>query len=124
MNYTPRKYESTNGFTILVGRNSRENVYLSTVYAKDSDIFFHVSDYPGSHVILEVSEGSAPLKDDLLDAGSLAVHYSKAKKALVKVDYCLAKEVTRPKGLPSGTVELGCSKTIKIKGRERLKKFL
>jgi len=114
MKVSPRRYISTNGFTILVGRNSKENSYLTLNYADDKDLFLHVADFPGSHVILRHSPDRAFLIQDITEAAHLAVHYSKAKKGRVKVDYTPISEVFRPKGAYPGEVELRKYKTLKM----------
>lgn len=112
MKISPRQYTSANGFTILVGRNSRENSCLSLKYADKKDLFLHVSDFPGSHVILRHQDNTGFTMQDITDAARLAVHYSKAKKKRVKVDYTPVSEVSR--GDFAGEVELRKFKTCKV----------
>ena len=59
MQFNPHKY-SIDGFTFLVGRNNKENDYLTTKYAKKSDLWFHTKDIHGSHVILKTGEKDKP----------------------------------------------------------------
>ena len=114
-----RKYQSSNGLTILVGRNSRDNNYLTLKIAQQNDIFFHASDFPGSHVILQVGE-FIPARDDLMDAACLAAHFSKGKnKKVVHVDYTERSNVSKPRKAPAGLVELAKFKTHKIKRRDQ-----
>lgn len=110
----PKEFISKNGFKILVGKNSKENDQLSRKIAKDSDIFFHVSAYPGSHVILISEPDKVILMDDLRDAAYLAHLHSKAKdKKTANVDYTTISAVTKPKGAAYGEVELLKFKTLK-----------
>ena len=120
-----REFTSTNGFKILVGQNSRENSNLTLKIADQEDLFFHVSDYPGSHVILCLS-GGVPLNADLLDAACLAAHFSKARnKKSINVDYTSRSNISRPRKAPAGLVELAKFKTIRIKAEEaRIQKYI
>lgn len=110
----PKEFISKNGFKILVGKDSKENDYLTRRVAKKDDIFFHVSDYPGSHVILINEPDKAFLMDDLKDGAFLTHQHSKAKtKASANVDYTVIYNVTKPKGAAYGEVELSKFKTLK-----------
>ncbi|MGB9790920.1 MAG: Rqc2 family fibronectin-binding protein [Thermotoga caldifontis] len=92
-----------NGFTILVGKNNKQNEALVR-RASDSDIWLHVQQSPGAHVIVR-TEGRAVPRDVLLYAASLAAYYSKARySSNVPVDYTLVKNVHKPKGSPPGMV--------------------
>ena len=57
----PWKFCSSDGFTILVGRNNRQNDKLTMKQANNNDVWFHTKNIPGSHTIL-VTEGREPLK--------------------------------------------------------------
>lgn len=115
--FKPRLFKSKNGFEILVGKNAKENSYLTHSVANEDDLFFHVSDFPGSHVILRASN---PANEDIQEAAQLAVHFSQAKKKIVKVDYTQVKNTSRPKGSPNGLVELKKFKSIRIERDENL----
>ena len=54
--YAPREYISADGFKILVGRNNKENDYLTFKIAKPDDLWFHAQNVPGSHVVLKKGE--------------------------------------------------------------------
>jgi len=109
-----REYLSSSNTKILVGKSSRDNSYLTRKIAEKEDLFFHVSDFPGSHVILKYAEFIS--RADLEDAAMLAAYFSKAKnKKIVKVDYTEKKNVITSKKWPLGTVELDSFKTIKVK---------
>ncbi len=92
-------------FKILVGRNNTQNDRLTLHQAHKEDIWFHVKDMPGSHVILKTEgKGEIPLKT-LKKAASLAAYYSKAREsANVPVDYTLVKHVRKPRGARPGMV--------------------
>lgn len=109
--FKPKSFLTERGSLIWVGRNARENSYLSFTFAQPTDLFFHVADFPGSHVLLRAD---SPTISDITEAAMLAVHFSKAKKKIVKVDYTEAENLRKPKGGPAGLVELKKFKTIKI----------
>ncbi len=120
-----REFKSTNGLTILVGQNSRENSQLTLKLSAKEDIFFHVSDFPGSHVILKIEE-ALPLRDDLMDAACLAAYYSKGRdKKSINVDYTPRSNVSKPRKAPAGLVELTKFKTLRVKKSDaRISKYI
>lgn len=98
----PRKYQTTSGVTILVGRNNRQNDELTMKKANKSHYWFHTKDIPGSHVILETDQ---PNERDIEEAAKLAAKYSKyALSANVPVDYTQVKHVKKPNGAKPGFV--------------------
>ena len=62
---------------ILVGRGGVDNHQTSFKIGKGNDHWLHVKDAPGAHVLVPVKRGAQPHPDTLMDAGALAVHYSK-----------------------------------------------
>jgi len=113
--HNPREFKTTSGKSILVGRNSSENNYLTLKVARPNDIFFHASDFAGSHVILQLSAEDIVTRQDLVEAASYAAKFSKGKnRKTVKVDYTEKRNVTKPRKTPAGLVELESFKTIKI----------
>jgi len=114
MTFNPRQFTTKSGKTILVGRNSRENNYLSLKVAEPDDLFFHATDFTGSHVILQLNN-EEPSRADLEEAALLAAYYSKGRnKKTVKVDYTYRKYIIKPRKAPVGLVEIEKHKTIKI----------
>jgi len=100
----PLEFKSSDGYTILVGRNNKQNDKLTTKIANKSDIWLHVHNITGSHVII-FTNGETPPDSTIEDACVLAVYHSKAKtSAQVPVDYCLAKFVKKPSGAKPGMV--------------------
>ena len=71
----------SHGFQILVGRSADENDQLLRRFVRGNDIWLHVRDYPGGYVFIKTIKGKSVPLDVLLDAGNLAVHYSKAKNS-------------------------------------------
>ena len=101
----PKKYISTEGFTILVGRNNVQNDELTLKTAKNYDMWFHVKDAAGCHVIA-VSDKAKPFTDKLIrEASMLAALNSKAHASSnVAVDYTIVKNVHKPNGAKPGMV--------------------
>ncbi len=100
----PRKFKSTGGFEILIGRNNRQNDQLTFKKAQGNDIWMHARGIPGSHVIV-VTAGKQPDEQTLTEAAILAALYSKNGKGVrIPVDYTTVKRVKKPIGSPPGFV--------------------
>lgn len=103
VSFNPLKY-TIDGFTLLVGRNNKENDYLSLKYAKKTDLWFHTKDVHGSHAILLLNHNIPP-KELLVKCAEIAAYHSKAKNSSnVPVDYCEVKYVKKPNGAKPGMV--------------------
>ncbi len=108
----PLEFKSSNGFKILVGRNNKQNDYLTLKQSSKNDIWFHVKDIPGSHTIMYV-EGKKPQREDLMEAACISSYYSKARQSSqVPVDYTFVKNVSKPSGAKPGMVIYVNNKTI------------
>lgn len=123
----PLEFKSSDGYTILVGRNNKQNDKLTTKIANKSDIWLHVHNITGSHVII-FTNGDTPPDRTIEEACILAVYHSKAKKSSqVPVDYCLVKYVKKPNGSKPGMVIFTHNKTAYINPHdetvERLKNY-
>ncbi len=100
----PMEYENEEGFKIFVGRNNVMNDKLTLKTAKNYDMWFHVKDMPGSHVIVQ-SNGSEFTDKVIRQAALLAAYNSKAgSSSNVPVDYTLVKNVKKPSGAKPGMV--------------------
>ena len=92
------------GFQIFVGRNNKENEEISFSKGQPNDIWMHIKDIPGSHVLILRNNQELP-EDALIYAANLACEYSKAKKGdKVTVDYCERKFVKKIKNSKPGNV--------------------
>lgn len=101
----PLTFFSSTGFTFLVGRNNRQNDYLTLRIAKDEDLWFHTKDLPGSHVILQNPQGKTIPQQALDEGASLAAFFSKGRwGSKVPVDYTEIKYVRKPTGAKPGMV--------------------
>lgn len=99
----PIKYETSGGYPLLVGRNNLQNDELTFKIAEKDDLWFHVKDVPGSHVIM-VCDGEEPSEADYTEAAALAAYHSKATGDLVAVDYTRVKNIKKPQGAKPGYV--------------------
>ena len=96
------KFRISSGKTVLVGKNNLQNDWLTLKKANKNDIWFHVKNIPGSHVILQSSEAT---EEDILETAEIAAYFSKAKNsAHVQVDYVQDKRVKKPNGAKPGFV--------------------
>ena len=96
------KFRISSGKTVLVGKNNLQNDWLTLKKANKTDIWFHVKNIPGSHVILQSSEAT---DEDIKETAEIAAYFSKAKNsAHVQVDYVTDKRVKKPNGAKPGFV--------------------
>jgi len=103
------------GWYILVGRDANENDELLRHHVKGKDMWFHTRDYPGGYVFVKYRAGKTIPLEIMLDAGTLAVYYSKARKA-GKADlyYTEVKHLRRAKNGPKGLVLPSQEKNLNI----------
>ncbi|RKU14734.1 hypothetical protein C6503_14610 [Candidatus Poribacteria bacterium] len=111
-----RRYTSTNGFQMYVGKNSQSNDLLLRQIAKPSDMWLHAKQIHGSHVIIRNPENRPDIPmPTLLQAAQLAAYYSKAHHASnVPVDYTWARYVVKRKGNVAGYVHYTREKTLYV----------
>ena len=96
------KFRISSGKTVLVGKNNLQNDWLTLKKANKTDIWFHVKNIPGSHVILQSDKAT---EEDILETAEIAAYFSKAKdSAHVQVDYVQDKRVKKPNGAKPGFV--------------------
>lgn len=106
----PDQYTSSDGTVIYVGRNNKQNEYVTHKLAHKEDIWLHTLNIPGSHVIIKSSE---PSEQTLIEAAQLAAYYSKARDSeSVPVDYTKVKYVKKPTGAKPGFVTYTEQKTL------------
>lgn len=108
----PKEFKSSDGFTILVGRNNRQNDQLTLKTADKTDVWLHTKDIHGSHVIIRA--GGKPVSETaIIEAARLAALHSKARESTnVPVDYTLVKNVSKPSGAKPGMVIYVKNKTV------------
>lgn len=111
----PIEYRSSDGYTILVGRNNAQNDKLSLKLAEKSDLWLHVHQITGSHVLI-LTDGETPPDRTIEEAAVIAAVNSKGRDSnLVPVDYCLARYVKKPAGAKPGKVIFTDYKTAYVK---------
>lgn len=100
----PMKYLSTDGFTILCGRNNVQNDRLTLRESRNYDIWLHTQKIPGSHTII-ITDGKEPPASTIEQAAMIAAYNSKARESTrVAVDYTIVKNVKKPNGAKPGMV--------------------
>ena len=110
----PKEFTSSDGFTILVGRNNLQNDRLTLKTAAKTDVWLHTKDIHGSHVIIR-TEGKPVSDTAILEAARLAVEHSKARgSGNVPVDYTLVRHVSKPAGAKPGMVIYVKYKTVVV----------
>jgi predicted ribosome quality control (RQC) complex YloA/Tae2 family protein len=114
-----RRYFSSDGFEVLVGRAARDNDNLTFKLAKPNDLWLHAADYPGSHVVVRNPTRKEVPHRTLIEAAQLAAYFSQANKdPKVDIHYTQRKFVSKPKGAAPGLVRLQRFKTIIAAPRE------
>ena len=104
VSFNPLKFTIEN-YTLLVGRNNKENDYLTLKYAKKTDLWFHTKDIHGSHAILQIKPNEKPNNELLIQCAQIVAYYSKARySSNVPVDMCEVKYVKKPNGAKPGMV--------------------
>lgn len=108
----PIHYKTSNSSDIFVGKNSKQNDYITLKLASRNDYFFHVKDVPGSHVILKTNKLTD--EDIKISAYLAAKNSSLYNNKKIDVDYTEKKNVNKPKGAKPGMVYYENFKTINV----------
>lgn len=96
------KYQASDGTEIIVGKNNKQNDYLTNKAAARDDIWLHTKDIPGSHVVIRSKE---PAEETILEAAQIAAYFSKARNSSsVPVDFTKVRHVKKPAGAKPGFV--------------------
>ena len=115
-----KRFVSSDGFEILVGKNNKQNDQLTTKIASNKDLWLHTKIIPGSHVIIR-TEGSDVPEQTLIEAAIIAAYHSKARESSnVPVDYTLVKNVSKPNGAKPGMVIYVQNKTLYVTPDEQV----
>jgi predicted ribosome quality control (RQC) complex YloA/Tae2 family protein len=108
-----REYRDGRDRPLLVGRSGADNDSLTLKVARPHDLWLHVRGYPGSHVVVPLNRNEVVGEQRLLDAATLAAHFSEARReATVEVTYTPRRYVQKPRGAASGKVLLLREKVI------------
>lgn len=105
-------YMSTDGTEIIVGKNNKQNDYLTNKLAARDEIWLHTKDIPGSHVVIRSKE---PAEDTIKEAAMLAAYFSKARESSsVPVDFTKVRFVKKPNGAKPGFVIYDNQQTVYV----------
>jgi len=101
---------------IIVGRDANENDELLRRHVKGNDLWLHARDYHGSYVFIKQRAGKSFPLDILLDAGNLAIFYSKGRNnGQGDLFYTHVKYLRRAKNGPKGLVIPTQEKNLHVK---------
>lgn len=110
-----RRYTSSDGYEILVGRAARDNDNLTFRVARPQDLWLHAADYPGSHVIVRNPTRAEIPHRTLVEAAQLAAHFSQARNdTKVTVHYTQRKFLSKPRGAAPGLVRISSFRSITV----------
>ncbi|WP_437995852.1 NFACT RNA binding domain-containing protein [Sorangium sp. So ce185] len=109
-------YRSASGAAILVGRGAEDNDALTTKHARPHDLWLHAKGVAGSHVVVPLPKGASCPADVLVDAATLAAHFSDARgEAVCEVSYVPRRYVRKPRGAAPGAVVFDREKVIAVR---------
>lgn len=121
----PMHFVSDDGFDIFVGKNNKQNDYVTLKLSRSTDIWFHTKSIHGSHTIVKTADAMEVPERTYVQAASLAAYYSKARSSKsVPVDYTEVKYVKKPSGAKPGMVIYTDYNTIYADPDENLTKRL
>ncbi len=119
---TIERYLSTDQTEILVGKNNKQNDFLTNKLAARDELWLHTKDIPGSHVIIR---SKTPSEQTIQEAAHLAAYFSKARQSSsVPVDYTLIRHVKKVSGAKPGFVTYEQQQTIYVTPSEDLVRLL
>lgn len=120
-----RRYRSSDGYEVLVGRGAADNEHLTFRVARSQDLWLHAADYPGSHVVVRNQRRGEPVPHrTVIEAAQLAAHFSRAgKDAKAAVNYTERKYVSKIKGGAPGLVRLSSFRTLLVEPAEALERI-
>ncbi|MBB6443778.1 Rqc2 family fibronectin-binding protein [Bacillus benzoevorans] len=96
------RFFASDGTEIIIGKNNKQNDYLTNRFAARDEIWLHTKDIPGSHVVIR---SKSPKEKTIHEAAILAAFYSKARNSSsVPVDFTLVRHVKKPSGAKPGFV--------------------
>lgn len=109
----PMRFRSSDGVTISVGKNNRQNDALTLQFARPDNLWLHAKNIPGSHVIVDFD--GMPPEQTLREAGMLAAYFSQAQRSSgVPVDYTPRRYVKKPAGARPGMVVYSTNRTLYV----------
>ena len=115
----PLEFKTSQGLTVLVGRNNIQNDKLTFKTGRKGDMWLHAQKCPGSHVLL-LSEGREIPDDAIVEAAEIAAYYSSAKDGtVVTVDYTDVKNIKKPNGAKPGFVVYYTYYSVNVKPKSK-----
>ena len=119
-----RRYLSTDGYEILVGRAARDNDHLTFRVAQPNDLWMHAGDYPGSHVVVRNPTRKEIPQRTIIEAAQLAGRFSQASEdAKVVVHYTERKFLSKPRRAAPGLVRMSRFRSITIEPKESVSRL-
>lgn len=101
----PMHFVSSDGYDIYVGKNNKQNDYVTLKLSRPTDIWMHTKEIHGSHVLVKTDDAMTVPDRTYEEAGMLAAYYSKGRgSASVPVDYTEVYNVKKPSGAKPGMV--------------------
>ena len=120
-----RRYLSSDGYEVLVGRGARDNDNLTFRIARPHDLWLHAGDYPGSHVIVRNPTRKEIPQRTVIEAAQLAGRFSQAgDDSKVVVHYTERKFLSKPKGSALGLVRMSSFRSITVEPKESISRLL
>lgn len=119
-----RRYRSSDGYEILLGRGAQDNDRLTFRLARPHDLWLHAGDYPGSHVIIRNPTRKPIPQRTIIEAAQLAGRFSQASKdSRVVVHYTERKFLSKPKGSAPGLVRMSSFRSITVEPKEGVSRW-
>ena len=119
-----RRYLSTDGYEILVGRAARDNDNLTFRIARPNDLWLHAGDYPGSHVVIRNPTRKDVPQRTIIEAAQLAGKFSQASEdAKVVIHYTERKFLSKPKGAAPGLVRMSSFRSLTVEPKESIRRI-
>jgi predicted ribosome quality control (RQC) complex YloA/Tae2 family protein len=121
-----RRYRTSGGLEVRVGRGSKANDALTFHHSSPNDIWLHARDVAGAHVILRWNDAqSNPPSRDLTEAAVLASLHSRARSSgTVAVDWTRRKYVRKPRKSPPGLVVPDRARTLFVEPDQEIERRL
>ena len=113
----PYRTLTIEGFEVFVGRGDEDNDALTFRVAEPRDLWLHVAGgTPGSHVVVKNPDAIEIPRGVIEAAAAAAAWYSKARTAAkVEVHFCRVSDVSKPRGAPTGLVEIARYKSVRVR---------
>lgn len=119
-----RRYRSSDGYEVIVGRTARDNDNLTFRVARPNDLWLHAGDYPGSHVIVSNTSRREIPQRTVIEAAQLAAKFSQASNdSKVIIHYTRRKFLSKPKGSAPGLVRMSNFKTMAVEPAENIERI-